>query len=267
MSIESHVREREFHDGWAAEIDPGSVPVLETFTASTSPEPRWLLSQLGSLRGKRILDLGAGAGEAAVYFALQGGKVTAADLSPGMLDVVQRVARHHGVEVSCQIASAEDLSAFADASFDVVYAANVLHHVNIDRCLGEVNRVLVAGGAAVFWDPVAYNPVINAYRRMATAVRTIDEHPIHRADVRLFRRHFRKLTVRFFWLSTLLIFVRFYLIDRVHPNKDRYWKRILTHESEIRRVYLFFERIDTVLLRVFPFLRWWCWNVAVLARK
>ena len=267
MNTQRDVRERDFHDGWASEIDPRTVPVRQTFAASTSPEPRWLLSQLGDLRGKRVLDLGTGAGEAAVYFALQGANVTAVDLSPGMLDVVRCVAKHHGVEVTCEVASAEDLSIFEAASFDVVYAANVLHHVDTDRCLGEVARVLRAGGAAVSWDPIAYNPIINVYRRMATEVRTSDEHPLRRADLELFKKHFRHYSSRFFWFSTLLVFLKFYLIDRVHPNEDRYWKRILTQENELRTSYLFLESIDRGLLKVFPSLRWLCWTVAVVAQK
>ncbi|HVZ21708.1 MAG TPA: hypothetical protein VG871_11630, partial [Vicinamibacterales bacterium] len=71
-----HHAEREFHDQWAATIDPASVDVRAFFEAETSPEPRWLLEQLGELKGRRVLDLGTGAGEAAVYFALLGADVT-----------------------------------------------------------------------------------------------------------------------------------------------------------------------------------------------
>src|SRR4051812_41880277 len=142
MDSATNVRERDFHDEWAASIEPHDVPVIETFSASTSPEPRWLVEQMGPLAGKRVLELGSGAGEGAVYFALQGARVVATDISPGMLDVVDRVAELHGVRVERQTCPAEDLSAFADGSFDVVYGANVLHHVDIARCLDEVKRVL-----------------------------------------------------------------------------------------------------------------------------
>jgi SAM-dependent methyltransferase len=260
-------KERQFHDEWAASIEPREVPVLETFSASTSPEARWLVSQMGDLTGKRVLELGSGAGEGAVYFALQGAHVVATDISVGMLDVVERVAAIHGVTVERQACSAEDLSALPDASVDLIYGANVLHHVDVTRCLDEVKRVLKYGGMACFWDPVAHNPVINVYRRMANKVRTEDEHPIRRGDMKLFAERFRSVQKRFFWFSTMLIFVKFYLVDRVHPNEDRYWKRILVREKELRPLYLVLEKIDHVVLRVFPFLRWWCWNVAIVVRK
>ena len=62
-------------------------------------------------------------------------------------------------------------------------------------------------GVAVFWDPLRYTPVINIYRRMATKVRTEDEHPLGKSDVRLMRRTFgvlrwtRAFPMRSSWAS------------------------------------------------------------------
>ena len=144
------LKEREFHDDWAETINCHEVKVRETFNACTSPEPIWIRNQLGNLRNKRILELGAGAGEAAVYFALEGADVTATDLSPGMLDVTKRVADLHGVALKTIVSSAEDLSVFPSDSFDIVYAANTLHHVDIEKCLDEVKRVLKPGGRGAY---------------------------------------------------------------------------------------------------------------------
>src|SRR6476620_5431976 len=107
-----HGREQAFHDEWADSIQASEVLVTETFEACTSPESKWLFSQMGDVRGKTLLDLGTGAGESAVYFALKGAKVTATDLSPRMLDVVKEVAEYHNTTLETKIASAEDLSEF-----------------------------------------------------------------------------------------------------------------------------------------------------------
>lgn len=264
---ELHKKEREFHDAWAKSMDPAQVEVEKAFTAVTLPEARWILAQLGDLRGKKILELGSGLGEAAINFAQRGASVVASDVSPGMLDLVKRVACRHDVQVETCLCSADDLSAFADESFDIVYAANLLHHVDIPRTLNEVVRVLKKGGMGAFWDPVAHNPIINVYRRMANEVRTADEHPLRRRDLSLFRQRFGKVKTRFFWLSSLLIFAKFYLLDRVHPNQDRYWKRIVSHEASLRKWYLPLAAADRVLLTLCPILGWWCWNVAIIARK
>lgn len=260
-------RERDFHDDWAASIDIDAVRVEESFTGSTSPEGAWIVRQLGDVSGLELLELGSGAGEGAVFFAKRGARVTATDLSPGMLEVVQRLAARHGTSVETVATSAEDLSAFPDARFDIVYCANLMHHVNIAKCVAEAHRVLKPGGRIAFWDPVEYNPVINVYRKMAMNVRTIDEHPIRVHDLRLVRSTFADVKLRFFWLTSLAIFLKFYLVDRIHPSSDRYWKLVVTEEQSIRPIMKPLMAIDRILLTIFPPLGWWCWNVAVVARK
>ena len=70
-------REEAFHDAWASAVDPASVPVRESFTLPTCPENRWLHAQLGDVRGKTVLELGTGLGEAATWFAIHGAHVVA----------------------------------------------------------------------------------------------------------------------------------------------------------------------------------------------
>lgn len=260
-------REREFHDQWASTLDPATIPVTETFTGSTTPTARWLSDTLGDVRGLRLLDLGTGFGEGAVWFASRGADVVALDISPEMLRVVERVAAHHGVTVETREGSADDLSQFPDESFDIVYGANVLHHVDMRRALLEVRRLLKPGGRAGFCDPLAYNPAIKVYRRMAEDVRSEDEAPLTRASVRIYDELFTSVERRFFWLTTLLVFVKFFLIDRVHPSADRYWRRIITEEPRLRPWYVPLERLDRALLRLAPPLGWLCWEIGVVVRK
>lgn len=260
-------REEDFHDEWAEGINPKEVLVDESFTGSTSPEGAWIVKMLGDIKGKKILELGSGAGEGAVFLAKQGANVTATDISSGMLEVVNKVATLHGVKVSTAVSSADDLSQFEKNSFDVVYAANLLHHVDVAKCLDNVKDVLKPGGIAAFWDPVAHNPVINVYRRMAEEVRTPDEHPIKRSDMKLFKERFSDVDYNFFWLSSLLVFVKFWLIDRIHPSSDRYWKLIISRERELRPLVSKLMGFDRFLLKIIPFIGWWSWNIAIIVRK
>ena len=260
-------REQDFHDQWAHVINPVDVLVDESFSGSTSPEGEWIISTLGDLAGKKVLELGSGAGEGAVFMAKRGADVTATDLSSGMLDVVKSVAAVHGVTVKTAICSASDLSQFDDEYFDIVYAANLLHHVDIPQCLDEVKRVLKPGGRGAFWDPVEHNPVIKIYRRMAEEVRTPDEHPIKRSDIKLFKERFSEVNYKFFWFSALIVFIKFWLIDRIHPSSDRYWKLIITRELELRPLVSKLMRFDRFLLKLVPILGWWCWNIAIIVKK
>ena len=257
--------EEAFHDEWAAQTRPEDVLVRESFEACTAPEHRFILERLGDLKGRRLLDLGSGLGEASVYFALRGARVTACDLSSGMLQVVKRVAEHHGVSVALHQGMSEKTGLPAE-SFDFVYAGNLLHHVDVAATLDEVHRLLAPGGVFVSWDPLAHNPVIAIYRRMAGGMRTPGEHPLRMSELELFRSRFAEVAYRRFWLFTLLVFLRFYL-EGAHPSKERYWKKILKEADRLGPFYGFLESWDLALLGAFPWLGRWCWNIVVTARK
>lgn len=259
-------KEEVFHDEWASTIDINSIDVHQAFEACTAPENRYIRARMGVLTGQKVLDLGCGAGEAAVYFATQGADVVASDLSHGMLEVALKLAEKNGVKVAVSKSPADQID-FPNDTFDIVYAANLLHHVDMEKCLREIHRVLKPGGRLYSWDPLAHNPVINIYRRMATDVRTVDEHPLHMRDMRLFRRIFRNVEYQGTWLFTLWIFLRFYLIERVNPNAERYWKKVIIEAERLSSTYGRLEKLDRFTLRLFPFLTRYCWNITVVAQK
>ena len=64
----------------------------------------------------------------------------------------------------------------------------------------------------------------------------------------------------------LLLFVKYYLKDRVHPNDDRYWKRILHETPATLRWWMPLRALDRVLTRI-PGLRWLSWNVVMWGEK
>lgn len=259
-------KEEQFHDQWAAGVDIQDVHPIEAFTACTAPENRRIVELLGDVCGKKILELGCGLGEASIYFAMNGGDVTASDLSEGMLEVASNTAKRFGVTIKTQKCSADDLP-FADYSFDVVYAANLLHHVNIEDTLYEARRVLKKGGIFVSWDPLAHNPVINIYRRMAVKVRTKDEHPLKMKELRIFKKYFSEVSHDCTWLFTLWIFLKYYFIDHVDMNQERYWKKIITDHEKLKPIYIKLEKIDKKLLNLFPVLKRYCWNIVVFCQK
>ena len=111
---------------------------------------------LGGLDGERFgdaLEIGSGTG----YFSLnlvQLGvieRLTATDISPGMLARLAATADALGVEnVSTVTTEAEELP-FEDESFDLVFGHAVLHHIpDLDRAFAEFRRVLRPGGMIAF---------------------------------------------------------------------------------------------------------------------
>lgn len=268
MSVDTttHEREAAFHDAWANSTRIEDVLVRECFEAPTAMENQFILQRMGSLRGKKLLDIGAGLGESSVYFALQGASVTTVDLSPMMVETALELGRKHGVTLEGHVSGAEDLNLPAEA-YDLIYIANTIHHVqDRDSLFEQMFRALKPGGVFFSYDPLAYNPVINVYRRMATGVRTPDESPLTVADLKLARKYFANVGHREFWLSTLLLFAKYYLKDRVHPNADRYWKRILHETPATLRWWMPLRALDRAFTRI-PGLRWLSWNVVMWGEK
>ncbi len=266
MLDETLERERQFHDAWAAAIDVDGIRVADYFEVCTAPENRFILQQMGDIQGKLLLDLGCGAGENSVYFAKRGARCVATDYSPGMVEVALQLAAANGVEIEGRTANAMALE-FPDNTFDLVYASNLLHHIPEPKlALKEMHRVLKPGGKACFWDPLKHNPVINVYRRMATEVRTEDEMPLDINIVNYIKSLFSEIAYDTFWLATLWIFLHFYLIEKVDPNKERYWKKIIIEQERLEPTYRQLEKLDGLLKNI-PFMKRLAWNIAVVATK
>lgn len=258
--------ERNFHDRWAESIDVDGIRVSDYFEACTAPENRFILEHLGDVSGKTLLDLGCGAGENSVYFSLKGAHCTATDYSSGMVEKALKLAAANGVQIEARTMNVMEIE-FPDNTFDIVYAANLLHHLpDPVAALREMHRVLKPGGKACFWDPLRHNPVINVYRRMAMDVRTKDERPLDIGIIKCVKSLFSETVYDSFWLATLWIFLRFYLIERVDPNKERYWKKIIAETSRLQPTYHRLEWLDR-LIKQAPFMKRFAWNIAVVATK
>lgn len=258
--------ELEFHDRWADSTSLNEVKVRAAFEGPAAMEVKHVLDSLGDLRGRRILEVGAGLGEASVYFALQGATVVASDLSPAMVRFQQRLAAHHGVTITSHAGPAETLE--LPGGFDVIYAANLLHHLtDKETFLRIVHRLLKPEGIFVSWDPLCYNPIINVYRRLASKVRTEDEAPLSRADFKLLRRTFPRSRVDFFWLSTQLLFLKYWVFDRLSPSRVRYWKRIYDETDASLWWWKPLRWLDQSILLRLPGIRWLAWNGVFIGRK
>lgn len=258
--------EMHFHDEWALSVDVEKIDAKAPFEGETSPEYKQAFKALGKVKNKKILNIGCGLGEEAVYLALKGAKVTAIDLSGQMINLTRRLAKANKVKnIEYRTMDAEKMS-FKDEVFDGVLGCAVLHHGDINRMAQQTSRVLKKGGVAVFVEPLKYNPIINIYRKMASAVRTEDEHPLGFEDIKTISKHFSKTQTKEYQLTTLLIFVWFYLVERLHPNKARYWKKVVWERDKYKTVFKLLNNIDSVLLRVI-FLRKYCWVTVIKSTK
>lgn len=138
--------------------------------------------------------------------------IIASDWSPKMVDAAQKLAEINQVKIDAHIIDAMDID-FPESTFDIVYAANLLHHVDTQKTLTEIHRVLKPGGIACTWDPLKYNPVIKTYRRLATKFRTPDEHPLGFQLLHDAGKLFSKVEYETFWFATLWIFLKFFFME------------------------------------------------------
>jgi ubiquinone/menaquinone biosynthesis C-methylase UbiE len=142
-----------YHDAAAHEYD---AKWGIDFGATGQKQVRSKLAKaLDGLDGERFpdaLEIGSGTG----YFSLnllQMGtieRLTATDISPGMLRRLEATAASLGLGVETVATEAEELP-FEDESFDLVFGHAVLHHIpDLGRAFAEFRRVLRPGGAITF---------------------------------------------------------------------------------------------------------------------
>jgi SAM-dependent methyltransferase len=258
-------KESDFHDNWAENTDLNKVRIDELFEGPLALENKHILKELGDLRNKTILDVGAGLCESSVYFDKKGAKVTALDLSPKMLDLGKDLARLHGVEINTIHTPAELIE--GKEKFDIIYVANTIHHLEDKRkFLTASKRLLKKGGHFISWDPVKYNPAINIYRKRAMGVRTEDESPLGIKELNLIKEYFPNNKTSFFWIAGLSIFLKYYFIDKIDPNKERYWKKIYSETESTLRWWKPLRLMDKVLTKT-PLIKWLAWNIVIIAKK
>lgn len=136
---------------WAA----GDYPAVADVIAPLGPR---LVDALGVDGDIDLLDVGAGAGNAAVPAARRGARVVASDLTPELLDVGRARAQRDGLDIDWQVADAEHLP-YHDDSFDVVTSCvGVMFAPHHAQAAGELVRVCRPGGriGLINWTPTGF---------------------------------------------------------------------------------------------------------------
>ena len=197
-------RESDYWD--AAHTGDVRTPARRFYVIGAARERRyrdWVMDA-GAGPGRRALELGACLAGAGLDLARSGTDVTAVDISPATVEQARANAAALGLEdrMDLRVMDAEDLD-LPDDTFDVVCASAVIHHLDLERAIPEVVRVLRPGGQAVFAEPLGHNPLINRYRRRTPEMRTPDEHPLTMEDLHMLGRHFGTVEAEWFHLASL----------------------------------------------------------------
>jgi ubiquinone/menaquinone biosynthesis C-methylase UbiE len=183
--------------------------------------------------GIKVLDFGCGNGENGIYAARCGAEVTGIDISPEGVANANLNARQAGVDEHCKFEVMDgEYMAFADNTFDLAVEYGVLHHVDLDKAMAELNRILKPDGEMICIEALKHNPVIHWYRKKTPHLRTHweTEHILGIEDLKIVRKYFQKVDATFFHLAVLMA---------VPFRKTRFFKPARS----------FLNKVDSILLR------------------
>lgn len=259
--------EEVFFDRYAGEVTIEGLAQLPFFSRCAF-ENLYAAEVMGRLKGRRVLDLGCGWGEDAVWFAEQGAHTVGVDVSQKMLSLAAGLASRRGVGGRLLLlrAVAESLP-FSDESFDVVFGRGTLHHIDLSGTLREVYRILKPGGIAVFSEPLADNPILSVYRKFNRSIRTPMEKPIRYRDLARIGAAFDSFDHMEFKLFTMAVLAWYYAKSKLAGSFHTGWFRDLDYGFACMRSYRCVQKIDSVILRFFPRLGRWCWLTVIVGRK
>ena len=197
--------------------------------------------------GRRVLDVGCGAGVDLARFARGGAFATGVDLAPSAIALARANFAQQGLAGQWCVANGEELP-FADASFDFVFAHGVVQYTaDPERLVGECHRVLRPGGEAVFQ---VYNRVswLNALSRLTKVELEHEDAPVL---LKMSIGEFRRLLGAFD--DVRIVPERFPVRSRLHGG----WKG--------KAFNLFFVGTFNTLPR--PLVRRFGWHLLAFCRK
>src|SRR5215469_14719580 len=242
-------RETEFHDiKYLGATTPRHYRVCPTECVYAH-----MLKAMGDLHGKQVVEYGCGNGWLTRDLAALGGSVSAFDISPQAVRTTVNTLADAKLLDRCAVGvmPAEALT-YPSGTFDVAVGFAIIHHLDIVRAFAELHRVLKPGGVAYFAEPLATNPLIQAYRRLTPQFRTADEQPLLLSNLPGLMSSFRSLEHREFYLTALAAVGLTYV-----PGGARVFPRLSAA----------LHRVDRRLLRMLPALGNWAWYTLIRITK
>jgi ubiquinone/menaquinone biosynthesis C-methylase UbiE len=169
----------EIKHGEKIQANPGDVWGWETPAGKLRWKRRVQMLTESCQQGDKILELGCGTG----YFTREISKlpceVTAIDISPALLEK----ARSQVSNVKFLIEDAHNTT-FPDGVFDKVIGSSVLHHLEIEKAIEEIYRVLKNGGSVYFTEPNMLNPQIALQKNISWLKKRMGDSPFETAFFR-----------------------------------------------------------------------------------
>jgi SAM-dependent methyltransferase len=240
------VRETQFQEEFYRRQTPSLGDRLRkaVYSVTSAEYQAYADSVFPHCRNARVLEIGCGTGVEALKKVEKGAEISAIDISKAAIDKAKQLSAQRGLKADFRVMDAEALD-YADSEFDLVCGEGVLHHLNLDIMMRQIRRVLKPDGVAVFTEPLGMNPFLRTFRWLTPTMRSPDEHPLIRRDLKLLRQSFVRLDMQFFYIVTPLA-AFFYPLN---------W-----HKPVMRTLDIFEQRF---LFRLVPPLRMLAWSVCL----
>jgi len=246
MSLtEINLREKKFHNKLQSKSKgrfenifyKALYSMYEDFNAYTSQKSK----------NKIVLDYGCGIGSVTQKIAtLKPSKLFGIDISEVSISKAIENAKNLNLQINYSVDNCEETK-FKAETFDLVFGSGILHHLDLEKSVVEINRILKKEGEMVFLEPLGANPLINFYRKLTPKSRSEDEHPFLKKDFNFINSLFKQVTVKYYGFFTLIFFL-FYK----NPQKSSVFKIISKLD------YYFFK------IKYFKSL---AWSVMIVAKK
>lgn len=197
-----------------------------------------------TFEGKNVLELGSHEWIGWIKDRVVPKKVTCINISQAELNKGIEVANDLPFEIDFHLMDANELT-FKDEEFDVVYGGAILHHLDIEKTLNHVHRVLKPGGYILFLEPLNMNPIYKVYRKMNPKERTPDEHALVNSDFKIIRKKFTFQHEFFDFVSVIFGFISLKVLgDKKYNNLfNRLGHGIDVFLSKIPFFYVLFARV------------------------
>lgn len=204
-SLEARKREElEFHNQHHAQAHDSNEKWYAVANAPGGVIPymhRWIAD---NTRGKVHLDYACGTGLKTVLAAKSGAALAVGiDISNESLRLSRE--RAEGLK-NIYFAQADcEATGLPENSFDTLLCSGMLHHLDLNRAIPEIKRILKPGGKALAVEALAYNPGIQLYRRFTRHLRTDWEwqHLVSHKHIRFIRQHLQVQNIRYWHLAGL----------------------------------------------------------------
>lgn len=134
---------------WFKQVDEEFWDISKSFAHPNYPHcaPFANLVDYNKIKGKKVLEIGCGAGSHAAMFVSAGAEVTAIDLTERAVSLTKRRFELFDIKNATVMKSDAENLPFPDNSFDFVWSWGVIHHsANTQQIVKEILRVLKPNG-------------------------------------------------------------------------------------------------------------------------